>query len=82
MSENNNATAMEDMTTEQLLSEVRKAIAVVLVGGQSYKIGSRQLTRADLAALQKLKTQLEEQIASESGHGLLDNTVVAVFDGR
>ena len=31
-----------------LLTEVNKAIAAVMVGGQSYKIGSRSLTRANL----------------------------------
>ena len=31
----------------ELLEQVNKAITTVLVGGQSYRIGSRQLTRAD-----------------------------------
>ena len=34
-----------------LLTEVNKAIAAVMVGGQSYKIGSRSLTRANLTEL-------------------------------
>ena len=37
------------MKPAELLEQVNKAIAAVLVGGQSYKIGSRSLTRADLA---------------------------------
>lgn len=36
-------------TPAELLEQVNKAITTVLVGGQSYRIGSRQLTRADLA---------------------------------
>lgn len=43
------------MTTQELLQEVDNAINTVLVGGQSYKIGSRQLTRADLSELRTLK---------------------------
>lgn len=35
----------------ELLEQVNKAITTVLVGGQSYKIGSRSLTRADLSML-------------------------------
>ena len=42
------------MTTEQLLEEVKKAIRVVLIGGQSYEIGSRKLTRADLSMIPNL----------------------------
>lgn len=72
---------MESLTPNQLLSEVNKAIAAVLVGGQSYKIGSRQLTRADLGMLRQLKKDLEAETASELD-SLLGNTVVAVFDGR
>ena len=33
----------------EMLTEVNNAICAVLVGGQSYKIGTRQLTRADLS---------------------------------
>lgn len=38
----------KDLTAEQRLIEVNNAISNILVGGQSYKIGSRSLTRADL----------------------------------
>ena len=34
-------------TTEMMLSEVETAITTVLTAGQSYKIGSRSLTRED-----------------------------------
>lgn len=40
----------------EMLTEVNNAIYAVLVGGQSYKIGTRQLTRADLSLLYKLRT--------------------------
>ena len=54
----------------------------MLVGGQSYKIGTRQLTRADLSLLYKLRNDLTAQIAAEGSTSLLDDTYVAVFDGR
>ena len=54
----------------------------ILIGGQSYRIGSRKLTRADLYQLRKLKEELEAEIAAEGDTSLLDNTYVAFFDGR
>lgn len=71
-----------NFTTEELAVEVDKAIKTVLVGGQSYKIGSRQLTRADLAELRAMRQELAAELTAGSGGNLLDNTVVAVFDGR
>ena len=71
----------ENITPEKLLQEVNKAIATVLVGGQSYKIGSRELTRADLKELKNLKNELIQQIQEDKA-GIFDNMVVAVFDGR
>ena len=67
---------------EALLEQVNQAIAAVLAGGQSYRIGSRQLTRADLSMLKTLRDDLEAQIASEEHSCLLDNTYVAFFEGR
>lgn len=70
------------MTPEEMLKEVDNAILKVLVGGQSYRIGSRQLTRADAKFLYDMKNDLTTQISSGGGDSLLDNTYVAVFDGR
>ncbi len=69
-------------TPQQRLNEVNQAIQSVLLGGQSYKIGSRSLTRADLALLRSMRDDLEAQIASGEDSHLLDNTYVAFFDGR
>ncbi|CDE43828.1 putative uncharacterized protein [Clostridium sp. CAG:411] len=69
------------MTTQELLQEVDNAINTVLVGGQSYKIGSRQLTRADLSELRTLKKELQVQVNEEPCE-LFGNTFVSVFDGR
>lgn len=67
---------------EERLEQVNSAIAAVLAGGQSYSIGSRSLTRADLGKLQEIRADLESQIASGRNSHLLDRTFVAVFEGR
>ena len=75
---------LENISNLELLSEVKKAIRAILIGGQSYKIGSRSLTRADLNALRDLKKELESEIAADaaSNTGLLDDTYAAFFDRR
>ena len=72
---------MEDMDDEELLREVKIAISKVVIGGQSYQIGTRSLTRADLGMLRKLKNELTATVKQEAGD-LLDSTYVAMFDGR
>ena len=69
-------------TAREMLEEVNNAIYTVLVGGQSYKLGTRQMTRADLNLLYKMKNDLTAQIQSENGNQLLDDTYVAIFIGR
>lgn len=69
-------------TLQERLVEVNTAIQAVLLGGQSYKIGSRSLTRADLALLRQMRDDLEAQIAAEDNSRLLSNTYVAFFEGR
>ena len=69
-----------NVSTAELLGEVKTAIRKILI--QSYQIGSRKLTRADLYQLRKLKEELEAEIAAEGDTSLLDNTYVAFFDGR
>lgn len=71
-----------EYTPAQMLVEVNKAIQSVLVGGQSYKIGSRSLSRAELGLLRAMRNDLQAQIAAESDASLLPDTYVAVFDGR
>ncbi len=72
---------LETISDSELLSEVRKAIRTVLIGGQSYQIGSRKLTRANLAELRDLAEELEAAVNS-SDSTLIDDTYVAVFEGR
>lgn len=63
------------------LKVVKDAIYAIMVGGQSYKIGSRQLTRADLAQLRAMKKELEAEAAQEQTD-IFGDTFVGVFDGR
>ena len=70
------------MKPAELLEQVDKAITTVLAGGQSYKIGSRSLTRADLAMLKSMRDDLQAQVAAEENNGLLGRTFMAFFEGR
>lgn len=70
------------VTTEDMLQQVNEAIMAIAVGGQSYKIGSRSLTRADLKQLYAIKNDLTAQLASKNSGSLLDDCYVAIFDGR
>ena len=65
----------EGITAAEMLQQVNEAITNVLVGGQSYQIGSRKLTRADLS-------MLRAEVSAEGESSILDNTYVVMFDGR
>ena len=71
----------ENLSPNDMLKEVNKAMTTVLVGGQSYKIGSRSLTRADLGMLRELRNELQAQV-NDQNSSLLDNTYVSIFGGR
>jgi hypothetical protein len=49
------------------LKDVNAAIKTILCGAQSYTMGSRSLTRANLAELRNWKRELEDEIAGLSG---------------
>ena len=70
------------ISTQDMLDQVNAAIMAIAVGGQSYKIGSRSLTRADLKQLYAMKNDLTAQLQSENSSGLFDDCYVAIFDGR
>ena len=72
----------QQLTASQLLSKVNQAIVNIMVGGQSYQIGSRKLSRADLSTLRAMKKELEAHVNAEGSSELLDNTYVAMFEGR
>ena len=69
-------------SAQEMLEQVNAAIYAICVGGQSYKIGSRSLTRADLKQLYAMKSDLAAQVVAESSGGLLDDCYVGIFDGR
>ena len=50
--------------------------------GQSYQIGSRKLTRADLSLLRQMQKELQAEVNAQEASGFLDDTYVAFFDGR
>jgi hypothetical protein len=52
---------------KQELVDVNTAITAILGSAQSYSIGTRSLTRANLAELRKWKKELEDEIAALSG---------------
>lgn len=68
-------------TPEERLVQTREAIQAVLYGGQSYKIGSRSLTRADLSLLRAMEKELAAEVAAAEDSHLFDDTYVAVFTG-
>lgn len=68
-------------TTAEMLIEINKAILTILQGGQSYQIGSRKLTRADLSQLYKMRQEIESTMnADDNKTGLFDDTCVAIWD--
>lgn len=68
-------------TAQERLDDVRQAIRAIMYGGQSYKIGSRSLTRADLSMLRDLEKELEAEIAQEGDSPFFDDTYVGFFIG-
>lgn len=66
-------------TKIERLALVNEAIESVLYGGQSYKIGSRSLTRADLSTLIAERNKLESDIAAGQSTALFPGTFVAEF---
>lgn len=69
------------MTNEEQIIEIDRAISSILRTGQSYKIGSRTLTRADLGTLRSMRKDLLTA-SEDNGTDLFSNTFVAVFDRR
>jgi hypothetical protein len=72
----------ERKTPAERLQDVNMAIEKILLGGQSYQIGSRKLTRGDLAILRQMQKELQAEVAAENDSPFFDDTYVAVFQGR
>jgi hypothetical protein len=69
------------MTNEEMLDQVETAISTILKTGQSYRIGTRTLTRADLSALVAERDKLKATVDSGNNQ-LFDYTSVGIFSGR
>ena len=69
-------------TPEEQLNTINEAIYTILKGGQSYKIGTRELVRANLNQLLKMQKQLQATVHGGEPSNLLADTFVAVFQGR
>lgn len=67
---------------KKLLADVEAAITTITITGQSYKIGTRSLTRADLSTLMEMRKTLQAELAGETDDGALMGFYVAEFDGR
>jgi len=75
--------AIEGYSNKDLLKKVNEAIVAITTTGQSYTIGSRSLTRANLTELRNMKKDLEAQIAAEANDSpLFGGCCVAFFEGR
>ena len=72
----------QHMSNADLLKEVNMAIQKICIGGQSYQIGTKRLTRADLTQLYKMRNDLTAALQVEENTGLMENTMVAYFDRR
>lgn len=67
---------------DDMLDQVNHAISNILMGGQSYTIGKRSLTRADLSKLYEMQEKLQAQSLAEESSDLLGDTYAAIFEGR
>ncbi len=58
---------------ETLITSIDSAITQILNGAQSYQIGSRQLTRANLPTLLDMRSKAVKQLLEMTGgnHGLV-----------
>lgn len=56
-------------TYEEQLEEVQEAISAIVGGAQSYTIGSRSVTKANLAELQKRERYLMTMVARAGDGG-------------
>ena len=69
-------------TPEEQLNTINEALYTILKGGQSYRIGTRELVRANLNQLLKMQKQLQTTVQGGEPSNLLADTFVAVFQGR
>ncbi|QNU67254.1 peptidylprolyl isomerase [Ruminiclostridium herbifermentans] len=66
------------MTVDEQLNQINTAIAAIENGAQEYRIGSKQIRRADLNTLYQERRKLTQQLYEQNEN----STYVAVFDRR
>ena len=72
-----------NLTDRELLQQVNQAISAILTTGQSYTIGSRTLTRANITELRNMQEYLTNKVAAqENNTPLIGGSYVAFFEGR
>lgn len=65
------------------LAKVDEAINAILLTGQSYRIGSRMLTRANLTELRKLRDEIMRQEATKNTDAsLIEGAYVSYLEPR
>jgi len=67
------------MSATTLLAEYEAAISKVLLG-QSYSIGGRSVTRADLDSLEKGRDKYKREVARETNGGIQVNGMTPMDD--
>lgn len=67
---------------KKLLEDIEAAITKITITGQSYKIGSRSLTRADLGALMDARKTLQAELAEDTSNNGIAGFYAAEFEGR
>lgn len=60
------ASSAEEPSDKELLADVRRAIRSILLNGQSYSVGGRSFTKADLEKLYTMKHHLEEELRRQN----------------
>ena len=66
------------MSIIEELELIDKAIVAIYSGAQSFRIGSREATRADLGQLLRRKNELQSQLNDFTGR----NTMIGTFIPR
>lgn len=66
------------MTTQQQIDQINKAIEAIENGAQEYQIGTKKITRANIATLYHERERLENKLYTERNGGVY----VATFDRR
>lgn len=69
------------MSVSEQLEQINKAISAIENGAQEYRLGSRQIKRADLSVLYQERRRLQQQYDEEQISGT-PGVYVATFDRR